>query len=182
MRIAIATVVVPFQRGGADIQTEELRRVLRELGHAVDVVSMPFRFFPETQVRRAMDLWETEDLTELNLTAPDLVLCEAFPTFYAKHPRKRTWLMHPYRPAYDLRKTAGVGLSEAFVADLRARDVAHLKECERRFTTSLNNSQRLRTYCGVDSQPVYHPPAFADRYYHAEGKPYIFAPSRIETL
>jgi glycosyltransferase involved in cell wall biosynthesis len=173
---------VPFQRGGADLLTDGLRAAIVEAGHAVDVVSLPFRFFPESEVRRAMDAWEGEDLTTLNLTAPDLVICTAFPSFYARHPRKRTWLMHQFRAGYDLVDTAGSELSKAFLADLRARDIAHLDACERRFTIAGNVSRRLRAFCGVESQPVYHPPAFADRFYHAEGKPYIFAPSRIETL
>ena len=45
MRIAIATVAVPFQRGGADLLTDGLRAAIIEAGHAVDVVSLPFRFF-----------------------------------------------------------------------------------------------------------------------------------------
>ena len=129
-----------------------------------------------------MDVWESEDLTSLNMVEPDIVLCMSFPSYYLRHPRKRTWLMHQFRPAYDLAHSAGANLSSAFRRDLRERDIRHLEACERRFTSARNVSRRLREFCGVDSEAVYHPPADAGQFYHAEAKPFIFAPSRIETL
>lgn len=182
MRIAVATVVVPFQRGGADLLNDGLRAAIAEAGHSVDVVSLPFRFFPEAEVRRAMEIWESEDLTSINLLEPDLVLCTAFPAFYLRHPRKRTWLMHQFRPGYDLADTADPPVSTAFRAYLRARDILHLGACERRYTIARNVSRRLLQYCDLDSEAVYHPPADAATFYRAEAKPYIFAPSRIEAL
>jgi glycosyltransferase involved in cell wall biosynthesis len=182
MRVAVATVAVPFQRGGADLLHDGLRAAIVEAGHAVDVISMPFRFFPEAEVHRAMQVWETEDLTSINLLEPDLVLCTAFPAYYARHPRKRTWLMHQLRSAYDLANTAEADLSAALREEVRARDVFHLSKCEQRYTIARNVSRRLLQYCGVDSEPVYHPPVDAAGFYRAEAKPYIFAPSRIESL
>jgi glycosyltransferase involved in cell wall biosynthesis len=182
MRVAIATVAVPFQRGGADILAEGLRAALIRAGHATEIIALPFRFYPEAQVRRAMDVWESEDFTSLNLTEPDLVLCTAFPAYYVRHPHKRTWLMHQFRPAYDLAGTAGAELSAGFRDELRERDIRHLRDCERRFTIARNVSCRMQDYCGLASEALYHPPADAELYYHAEAKPIIFAPGRIETL
>ena len=182
MRIVIATVAVPFLGGGAEIQTDGIRRAIAEVGHPVEVVSLPFRFFPEAEVRRAMDVWETEDLMSLNMVEPDVVLCLSFPSYYLRHPHKRTWLMHQFRAAYDLADTAGANFSPAFRDEVRSRDIRHLESCERRFTTSRNNSRRLLTFCGLASEVLYHPPAHAEHFHHAEAKPFIFAPSRIESL
>ena len=182
MRIALATVAVPFQRGGADLLAEGLRAAIAEAGHPVDMVTLPFRFFPEAEVRRALDVWESEDLTSLNMVEPDLVLCLAFPSYYLRHPRKRTWLMHQFRSVYDLAGIAGGGFTPALRDEVRRRDIRHLEACERRFTIARNVSRRLHDYCGVASEVIYHPPANAEHFYHAEAKPFIFAPSRIETL
>jgi len=46
MRIALATVQVPFIRGGAELLASGLSAALVENGHHVDTVTMPFRFFP----------------------------------------------------------------------------------------------------------------------------------------
>lgn len=182
MRIALATVAVPFQRGGAELLNEGLRNAIAAAGHSVDLVSMPFRFFPEADVRRTMEAWENEDITSINLVEPDLVLCTAFPAFYARHPRKRTWLMHQFRAAYDLAEIAIPVTSAALREHVRERDIFHLLACERRYTIARNVSRRMREFCGLDSEAIYHPPEGEDAFYRAEPKPFIFAPSRIEAL
>lgn len=182
MRIALATVAVPFQRGGAELLNEGLRNAIAAAGHSVDLVSMPFRFFPEAEVRRAMEIWENEDIRSINLVEPDLALCTAFPAFYARHPRKRTWLMHQFRAAYDLADIAASSTSPSLREHVRERDIFHLGACERRYTIAHNVSRRMREFCGLDSEAIYHPPEGEDAFYRAEPKPFIFAPSRIEAL
>ena len=46
MRIAIAMVQVPFIRGGAEIHAEMLRDELKKRGHQVDIVTIPFKWYP----------------------------------------------------------------------------------------------------------------------------------------
>ena len=55
MRIAIATVQVPFIRGGAEILVDMLRDELKKRGHQVDVITIPFKWYPgETLVNCMM--------------------------------------------------------------------------------------------------------------------------------
>ena len=44
MRIIVATVQVPFVRGGAEIQAEGLRDALRAAGHEAEIVAVPFKW------------------------------------------------------------------------------------------------------------------------------------------
>ena len=44
MRILIATVQVPFIRGGAEIHAEGLRDALRNAGHEAEILAIPFKW------------------------------------------------------------------------------------------------------------------------------------------
>jgi hypothetical protein len=46
MRVAIATVQVPYLSGGAEALAQGLRAAIAERGHPVEIVTVPFRFFP----------------------------------------------------------------------------------------------------------------------------------------
>jgi len=56
MRVAIATVQVPFIRGGAEILAEGLLQALQAAGQSVDLITMPFRFAPVDEVQRSESL------------------------------------------------------------------------------------------------------------------------------
>ena len=43
MRILIATVQVPFVRGGAEMHAEGLRDAFRMAGHDTEIVAIPFK-------------------------------------------------------------------------------------------------------------------------------------------
>jgi glycosyltransferase involved in cell wall biosynthesis len=47
------------------------------------------------------------------------------------------------------------------------------------FASSRNVAERLKTYCGIEARPLYHPPPNADRFYAAEAQDYFFFPSRV---
>ena len=61
------------------------------------------------------------DLSESNGEPIDAVIATKFPTYFAKHPDKITWLFHQYRAIYDL---CGTPYSEFdhTEADVRLRD------------------------------------------------------------
>lgn len=183
LKIAIATVQVPFIKGGAEALTEGLRNALLNAGHTVDIVSLPFRFFPEAEIVRSMQSWEHEDFTELNFYEPDMVICLTFPAYYLKHPIKHTWVLHQLRSAYDLyNPTSDKALSDQTRRLITERDTIHLSECQRRFALSHTVANRLRHYNSLKVEPLYHPPPCADKFYSAPPQPYIFAPSRLESL
>ncbi len=188
-RILIATVQVPFIQGGAESHARGLKEALVRAGHEAEIVTMPFRFGPCSEVRRAMRIWEDEDFSTLNCCQPDMVICLKFPTYYLKHPEKRVWLLHQHREVYDLwsqnrDQTDPAGRQE--LEDLReailARDREHLGRCAMLFANSENVADRLLRHNGLRAEPLYHPPPFADRFYTAPAYPFIFYPSRLEGL
>ena len=181
MRVAIATVQVPYLSGGAEALAEGLRGAIAAQGHSVDLVTLPFRFFPPEQVERAMQVWASEDFTQLNLYQPDRVICLKFPAYALRHPAKALWLCHQHRSAYELYDAASASEGESRLRErIAAFDAEHLPPIERRFTISRRVSERLRDFSGVDSKPIYHPPPMAQRHYAGPSQPYVFFPSRIE--
>lgn len=183
MRIVVASFQVPFNRGGASFLANDLVRSLEDAGHSAELVTLPFRFFPDAQVTRAMATWASEDFRMLNYAEPDLVIPLSFPAYYCVHPRKRVWLMHQFRAAYELKNNDPLqGLSDDTRSKIVATDQHQLSLCERVFTISKRVSERLLKNNGIESKCIYHPPPDAERYYSEKAQPFIFAPSRIESL
>jgi glycosyltransferase involved in cell wall biosynthesis len=179
VRIAVATVQVPFISGGAEVLAAGLVEALRRAGHAAELVTLPFRFFPDAEVDRAMRAWEAEDLTHLNLYEPDLVVCLKFPAYGLRHPRKSAWLLHQHRSAYDKRDADLSADERALAQRIREFDHRHLAAM-RRFTISRRVSDRLRACSGLDSVALYHPPFAPEKFYGGDALPYVFFPSRFE--
>lgn len=187
MRVAVTTVQAPFIRGGAEVHAEGLVRALSEHGCQVDLVTMPFRFSPPAEVLRTMDNWAAENFASFDCGVIDKVICLRFPTFYLRHPDKVVWLLHQHRSVYELFDTPyGESAADSASVELRQniirRDTEHLSQASALFANSKRVSARLKQFNGLESQPLYHPPALADRFYCGEQLPYIFAPSRLETL
>jgi glycosyltransferase involved in cell wall biosynthesis len=187
MRIAIATVQVPFISGGAELMTLGLMSALREFGHQVEVVSMPFRFGPQSAVRASMDMWKAQDFTHFDCGRVDEVIALKFPAFYLRHANKKVWLMHQHRSVYELFDTQYGDRSEdsqsiALRHEIHASDTAALREAADVFTISRTVSDRLLAFNGIKSTPLYQPPPHAEKFLHGELFPYIFCPSRIESL
>ena len=64
MRIVIATVQVPFVRGGAELLAEGLREVLQAQGHEAEIVTIPFKWYPPERILDHMLICRLLDLTE----------------------------------------------------------------------------------------------------------------------
>lgn len=186
MRVGIATVQVPFVRGGAEMLAENLLREVRAVGHEAEIISVPFKWYPPRRILDTMLICRMLDLTESNGVPIDRVIGLKFPAYLVPHPSKVLWLLHQHRGAYDLWDTP--------LSDLRpAPDGAHVREvirdADRRliaearacYTISRNVSDRLRTQCGLASTPLYHPPPEAERF--ADMRPeygdFLLMPSRI---
>jgi len=186
MRVAIASVQVPFIRGGGESHSEGLASALRSRGLETELVTMPFRFSPALDVFRSMNSWSTQDFDQLACGEVDRVICLKFPTFYLKHHSKVVWLMHQHRAVYELFNTQyGEQQSDPNAVLLHEEVVRRDTESLRSipvFANSRRVSERLRNYNGVPSMPLYHPPPNAERYFGGDQLPYIFAPSRLEAL
>lgn len=185
MNLAIATVQVPFVYGGAERLTEGLVAACRREGHNVELITMPFRFYPVHEIRRAMDAWAAENFARLNASRVDKVICLKFPSYYLEHFDKVVWLLHQHREYYDLWQ-ADTATSEQEL--LRPQVIAHdslaLSQATHRFAISGRVAERLKFYNGLDAEVLYPPPPdhLAAMLHHAKAEPFIFCVSRLEGL
>lgn len=187
MRIAIATVQVPFVRGGAEAHAEGLKRACIEAGHEADIVTLPFWREPLEDLESLMDSWEHVRPAHFWM-APDRVIALKFPAYLTPFEAKSVWLLHQFREAYDLADThrsrddAAFRAVQARVAKADQRVLGPAARAGRLFTNSRNVSRRLLADTGIDAPPLYHPPPGHAEIYVEDYQPVIFAPSRLESL
>lgn len=184
MRVVIATVQVPFVRGGAERQAEGLRAALVAAGHAAEIVAVPFKWYPPERILDHMLACRLLDLTESMGAPVDRVIGLKFPAYLTPHPRKVLWILHQHRQAYELwnhplgdlgRAPMGLEVRDA----IRAADRQLIPEARAVFTDSANVARRLKHFCDIEAVPLYHPPVHADRFYCADSEDYLFFPSRL---
>ena len=161
-RIAICASQVPFERGGAEALVEGLRRQLTQRGHEVDVVTLPFKWYPAARLLSSCLMWRMVDLTQANGAPVDMVIATKFPSYAVRHPNKTTWLVHQYRQAYDWYGTPLSDLSPS-PADVQVRqrifeiDRRTLSEAKRLYAISRNVASRLQRFNGLTAQVLYPP-------------------------
>lgn len=187
MRIAIATVQVPFMTGGAEIHANSLCNELRARGIDADIVTIPFKWYPPARLLDAMLMARLVDLSAVNGTPIDRVITLKFPAYYLDHPDKVGWLLHQHRQAYDLYDTAFGDLhhdaeGRAVAAEIRKWDERHLPDHRALFANSMTVQERLRRYNGLTSEVLYHPPANAERFRCTRFDPFILAPGRFDPM
>jgi glycosyltransferase involved in cell wall biosynthesis len=185
MNILICTTQVPFTSGGAEAHVEGLRCALVEAGHQAEIVALPFKWYPPSEIMRGALAWRLLDLTEANGKPVDLVIGMKFPAYLVAHPRKVLWIMHQYRAAYNLWDTPFDDLSQypdgAQVREwIRQADSRLIPQAKKVFANSQTVADRLRRYNNIDSEPLYHPPPRAQNLRSGEQGDYIFYPSRLE--
>jgi glycosyltransferase involved in cell wall biosynthesis len=154
---------VPFERGGAEVLSEGLVRELRAREHEAELVTIPFRWYPDTKVLSQALLWRLADLTEAQGRPIDLVVATKFPSYAVRHPNKVVWLVHQFRQAYEL---DGTDLGQ-FGDDPGGRaarnavqrlDEATLGEAKRLFAISANVARRLRDSIALEAEVLSPPP------------------------
>jgi glycosyltransferase involved in cell wall biosynthesis len=184
MNILIATVQVPFVRGGAEVHAEQLRNALKAAGHQCDIVAIPYKWYPPERILDHVIACRLLDVTESCGVGIDLVIGLRFPAYFIPHPNKVLWILHQHRAAYDLwdhplgdlvRAPNGASIRDAIVA----ADRQWIPQARMVFANSRNVAMRLKQYCDIDSEPLYHPPQNADRFYCAADEDYLFYPSRL---
>ena len=146
MKIAIATVQVPFIRGGAEVLAQSLQEQLVLRGHHCDVVSVPFKWYPVEALVDCMMMGRMLDLREVNGERIDVVVALKFPAYYTKHENKVVWLLHQHRQAYDLWGTEFGDLhtftdGERLREMIRKLDTRYLGEARAIYTTAENVSR-----------------------------------------
>ncbi|MGH9967880.1 MAG: glycosyltransferase family 4 protein [Pyrinomonadaceae bacterium] len=183
--ILICTTQVPFTRGGAESHVEGLRRACCEAGYEAEVVALPFKWYPPSEIMRGALSWRMVDLSEANGKPVDLVIGMKFPAYVVAHQRKVLWIMHQYRAAYNLWGTPFDDLS-TYPEGTRIREwIRHcdnrfLPEAKRIFANSKTVAKRLKHYNQIESEPLYHPPPRFEQLRTGDQGDYFFYPSRLE--
>jgi glycosyltransferase involved in cell wall biosynthesis len=185
--VLVCAAQAPFITGGAEILVSELKANLERRGFRADVASVPFKWYPVSEIVRQALAWRLLDLTESNGTPVDLVIPTKFPTFLVRHPRKVAWLFHQHREAYDLFGTAYCSFTDApedrqVREAIQAMDTTSLSECRDIFTISRNVADRLSRYNGLHGTPLYPPPHHLGRYRCDDYGDYLFYAGRLDRL
>lgn len=183
MKILLNATRVPFMRGGADYHIENLERALREHGHEVEPVRLPFRFSPESSIHQAMEYAATLDMQAPNGVEIDRAISLQFPAWGIDHPHHTVWVMHQHRACYELwdEATATPEQRELKRA-VHAFDQRHLGRARTLYANSRRVAERLAQHNGLAATPLYHPPHAAERFYAEPAMNYVFCPSRLESL
>ena len=184
MRIGIATVKVPFVRGGAEALAASLQQAMEAAGHEAEIISIPFKWYPTARIPEHMLAARLMQVEESCGQRIDRLIGLKFPAYLMPHPHKRLWLLHQYRSAYDFWEQPFGDLRNApdgghIRAVIKAADDALLPECEKLYTISRTVSDRLQRYNGITAEPLYHPPPGAEALRALGWGDYILFPSRI---
>jgi hypothetical protein len=109
MRIVVAEARAPGSRESEPTGT--LVRDLRQRGHDVETVTMPFGSGAQNGPLEQASAWRLLDLSTAGGRTIDLLIATGFPAYFARHPRKVAWLAHshdvpPALAALDVRMRA----------------------------------------------------------------------------
>ncbi len=187
MRIAIASVQVPFTSGGAEIHALNLKKNLQVKGHEVDIITIPFKWYPEQALLDCILMARLVDLSEINGQKVDLLIALKFPAYYIEHTNKVLWILHQHRQAYELWGTQFSDLDK-MKHGMETRRIIH--NCDNRyipnakkiFANSKTVSERLKRFNNIDSEALYHPPEGYELLQSLEVGDYVFYPSRIDPI
>jgi glycosyltransferase involved in cell wall biosynthesis len=172
MRIAVCAPQVPFEHGGTEILAEALVVHLRERNHEVELVKIPFKWYPGPRPLREALLWRLLDLEEAPGRPIELVIATKFPSYAIRHPKKVVWLVHQFRQAYELDRTdlgqfGEAPLDRATVRAIERLDRTTLGEAKRLFAISGNVADRLRRSTDLEAEVLLPPPQHLD--YRSDG-------------
>jgi glycosyltransferase involved in cell wall biosynthesis len=187
MRIVIANTRVPFVNGGAEVLAHGLRDALERAGHMVEMVAIPFKWYPPERIVEQILAARLFDLSESVGIKIDRLIGLKFPAYLAPHPNKVLWILHQHRQAYDLWDHP-MGDLQHYVNGQEVRETIVeaerklLPETKRVFTISRNVARRLQHYSGIAGEALYPPPPSAEIFYSRDAEDYLYFPSRINPL
>lgn len=186
-RVLICSSVVPFAFGGSELLVRELSRAIKSEGYEVDTISIPYFWDPPERIFESVEIWKKMRLDESVFGRIDLVIATKFPTYAVVHPRKVAWVFHQHRAAYELEGTIYDDFARYDKANEyreRIREIDHecLSECMEVFTLSKRVSERMKKYCGIEGEPLYHPPPYDGSYRKGRFTKNVLLVSRLEPL
>lgn len=183
MRILVSSSQAPFLRGGAELHAEALCSALVRAGHEVEQVRLPFKFSPEADIERVMQMCEGLDLAAPNGQRVDRLISLQFPGYGLAHPNHVAWVLHQHRAVYELYDEAkATPALRRLRQQVLAYDNRVLPKVKRLYANSRRVAQRLQQFNGLKAEPLYHPPPGANVLCGDEDWGYVFYPSRLEHL
>jgi glycosyltransferase involved in cell wall biosynthesis len=179
MRVLIASTIVPFIEGGGTFIVDWLEAVLRERGHEVDVLKIPFHSDYRTMPAQMLAL----RLLDVSQHGDRLIVIRP-PAYLLRHPSKVLWFIHHHRGAYDLWGTDYQDLPNTPEGVAYRRAIAtsdHLAFSEARsiLTNSAVVSRRLKEYNGIEAEVLYPPVFQPERFRCDQYGDYILYMSRL---
>ena len=187
LRIVVCNGQIPFIRGGAEILADALIDRLRQRGHQAELIQIPFRWHPKSEVLKSYLAWRLINVQESEGQPIDRVISLKFPAFVVQHPHKVTWLVQQFRQAYDMFGTEYSYFDDC-EADTELRrviwdiDTHTLSESRHIFTISDNVGDRLQRYNLLESETLYPPPALDGQFYNRGYGDYVFSISRLNQM
>jgi glycosyltransferase involved in cell wall biosynthesis len=179
MKVLVVNNAVPFIRGGAEELADHLvRRLNATRGVEAELCRIPFAWEP--QERLLDEMLAAQSLRVHNI---DLLLGLKWPAYLLPWRRKRLWLLHQFRQAYDLHVPGEGYLGDErgmqIVSAIRSNDNVAFLECERIFTNSPVTQDRLRRFNQVEGEVLYPPLNDAELFTGGEDGGYVFAGGRV---
>jgi glycosyltransferase involved in cell wall biosynthesis len=179
MRIALVSSCVPFVYGGARNIVEWLEAHLREAGHTVERIYLPFVDVPDLIFEQmAAFRW-------VDLSSADRVICFRPPSHAVSHPNKIVWFIHHIRMLYDLwdspyRAVPDDAKYRGVRDALHEADTRYLREAKRIFTNSRVVASRLLRFNGLRGEVLYPPIDQPERFRFTEMNDEIACVCRVE--
>ena len=156
MKIVLASSTVPFVKGGGRFIVDWLEEKLIEHGHEAERLWLPFEDRPDKLLEQ-IAAFRLMDLTD----AGDRLVAFRPPSYALRHPHKVLWFIHHIRAFYDLwggeYAPPPTPARDAIRQALVALDTVTLGEARAIFTNSQVVSDRLMTFNGLASTPLYPP-------------------------
>ena len=183
--VVVCEAQVPFVHGGAELHARGLVDNLRRRGYRVEPIAVPFKWYPKEELLAQIAAWRMLDISESNGERIDLAIGTKFPTYFARHPNKITWLFHQYRAIYDLCGTPYSEFTHS-EADVRLRDrlieldTSALRESRALFSNAKNTADRVAKYNGLKAEALYHPPPLAGTLRAGTAGNYFLSVGRLE--
>jgi glycosyltransferase involved in cell wall biosynthesis len=187
MNILVLNTQIPFCRGGAEVLAEDLLVHLRAAGHDAEILTLPFKWYPQQTLVNSILASKLFDITNFNGVNVDKVIALKFPMWLIPHPDMSLWILHQHRAAYDLWDSnlsdlASMPDGEVLRDLIRREDDRTIGGRDKVYTISENVSGRLRQYNGLDSRVLYPPPRSMEQFRVDGYGDYFFFPSRITPL
>ena len=185
-RICVAAPQVPYLRGGAELHTDLLVAALREEGHDVELVTLPYIWTSDESTLEQCLAWRMVDVAT-EIARIDLVIATKFPSYLIKHPNKVAWIFHQQREVYDLHSTP-FGLLSASDGDRGLRqalvelDLQGLGENRALFANSRNTAARVERYCGLQARALYAPPKLHEDLHPGPYGDYLLYVGRLDRI